>query len=403
MNVLAHAQSMEHAIADEIFMNSDPPILLVSPREPSGVSWLINGLLELGIRVDLQPTVDQIFGTGRQPASAMWLPEPDGRWRLHPRASALQKWLPFLTSNETFAFRPIPPVLHVQRLPLRQEPHGQVILFVRDLRDALHSLYRRTQPQLTWQEFVNWPNPDTLLDAIDYWRLFMQCWLGQPQVFVGRFEDYKSNAENLLTQILRYMEMEFTAEEIMVATERSSYAAAVAAERRYRELHPQDQQIVNRAGLVGEWESLPDLQATVIEIERRAGHLLTRLGYRVTHAGIAADSWEALAISRELSSFAQFDIAPEMVNSARSEPPGPMLDRLQQFCDGVTAERLAGARLETDELRTLLRSLEEFSTRHAPALTASLQTVSQSFSDGSAFHLARIRALLLSRRSATTE
>ena len=69
----------------------DYRIVLVSLREPSGVSWIINCLLELGIRVDLQPTVDQIFGFGQQPASAMWLPEADGRWRLHPRASALTK------------------------------------------------------------------------------------------------------------------------------------------------------------------------------------------------------------------------------------------------------------------------------------------------------------------------
>jgi hypothetical protein len=173
---------------------TESPILLVSPREPSGVSWIINCLLELGIRVDLQPTADQIFGVGMQPASAMWLPEPDGRWRLHPRASALQKWLPILSREETLTFRAAPPILHIQRLPRREESQQQIILFVRDPRDALHSLYRRTQPELSWNEYIHWPQAETLLGAIDYWRLFIECWSDFRSVFIGRFEDYKANA-----------------------------------------------------------------------------------------------------------------------------------------------------------------------------------------------------------------
>lgn len=381
----------------------EPPVLLVSPREPSGVSWIINCLLELGIRVDLQPTVDQIFGVGRQPASAMWLPEAESRWRLHPRASALQKWLPFLSRGETFAFRDVPPVLHVQRLPLQNEVHGPVVLFVRDLRDALHSLYRRQQPALTWTEFVNWPQAETLLDAIDYWRLFMESWLAQSPLFVGRFEDYKSDAVTLLTRVLQFLEHDVPSAEIAGATNRSSYAAAVAAEQRYRERHPHDQQVVNRAGRVGEWESLPDLQPTMLEMECRAGRLLTRLGYRVQQNDSATDSWQGLSVSRNLSALAGFAIPPHIVNAAPCVPPEPLRERLTQFCRGLTSARLAEARLETDEARTLLRILQEYCGHHAPEESAALHALEQSFADGSAFHLERIRALLLSRRRPPTE
>ncbi len=397
------ADSVEHTMTHDDTMNAKPPIMLVSPREPSGVSWIINCLLELGVRVDLQPTVDQIFGIGRQPASAMWLPEPDGRWRLHPRASALQKWLPFLTRSERYTFRPIPPVLHVQRLPLRDESRGPVILFVRDLRDALHSLYRRLQPQLTWSEFVDWPHAETLLDAIDHWRLFMETWLDQEPVFVGRFEDYKANAQLLLTNILRFMQLDFSADEIARAAENSSYAAAAAAEQRYRELHPHDQQVANRAGLVGEWESLPDLKPTMMDIERRAGQLLARFGYRLSHENETADHWDALSISRELSAFSRFDIPQRILDAVPTAPLQPMLDRLTQFSHHLTSRRLADARLETEDSRTLLSSLGEFCTRHDPTATVALQALSQSFTEGSAFHLARIRALLLSRRPSPTE
>lgn len=380
-------------------MNPENPIFLVSPREPSGVSWIINCLLELGIRVDLQPTVDQIFGAGQAPASAMWLPEPDGRWRLHPRASALQKWLPFLSRAEVFSFRPIPPILHIQRLPLCNERRDQVILFVRDLRDALHSLYRRMQPELSWSEFVDWPNSETLLDAIDHWRLFIESWIDQPNLFIGRFEDYKADARALLAQVLATVQIECSPDEIARATEQSSYTAAASAEARYRETHPHDLAVVNRAGLVGEWESLADLKPTVTEIERRAGQLLTRLGYRTHQEVGAADPWEALSISRGLSSFPHLEIPTRIIDAAPSHSSEKQIERLCGFTQSLTSERLTQSRLEADEIRMLLRHLEEFTSQHAPMLTPSLQTLSHSFADGSAFHLARIRALLLSRRT----
>ncbi len=377
---------------------ADPPVLLVSPREPSGVSWIINCLLELGIRVDLQPTVDQIFGVGRQPASAMWLREAGGRWRLHPRASALEKWLPILSRESTFAFREIPPILHVQRLPMRAEAHGQVILFVRDLRDALHSLYRRTQPELTWQEFISWPHAETLLDAIDHWRLFIECWMAQSPLFIGRFEDYKADASALLCRVLQALRVECTSEEIARAVSHSSYAAAAAAEVRYRQAHPHDQQVVNRAGKVGEWETLSELRPTIHEMERRAGRLLQRLGYDVVNTPEFAEHWNSLAITCELSSFASIDVPSAILDAIPGSPAETDVAERHRFAEQLTRERLQQARLETEESRVLLRHLEEFSQCHAPSLTAQLQALSQSFAEGSAFHLARIRALLVSRR-----
>lgn len=376
--------------------------VLVSPREPSGVSWIINCLLELGIRVDLQPTVEQIFGAGRAPASAMWLPADDGRWRLHPRASALQKWLPILSRQETFTFRPAPRIWHVQQLPRRADPQRPVLLFVRDLRDALHSLYRRQRPQLAWPEFVAWPQAETLLDAIDHWRLFLECWLAQPQVFVGRFEDYKTDAPALLGRVVEALQLSFSADELAGAAERSSYAAAAAAEARYREAHPRDQQVVNRAGLVGEWQRLPELQSTVAEIARRAGRLLTRLGYAVDAADASAETWDAVAVTRGLSSYAAYQIPDRIVAAAPPTPTAADRRRLERFVQELSVEKLSRAQWEADEIRTLLRHLVEFCRGCAPALTPQVEALAQAFAAGSPFHLARIRELLVSRRSDST-
>ena len=77
---------------------------------------------------------------------------------------------------------------------------------------------------------MDWPHPETLLDAIDHWRLFMECWLEQSQVLVGRFEDYKADAPALLSRIVQALPFESSTADITAAAERSSYAAAAAAE-----------------------------------------------------------------------------------------------------------------------------------------------------------------------------
>src|SRR4051794_22826257 len=73
---------------EELAMEPDDrrviPILLASPREPSGVSWLINCFLELGIKVSLKPTIERIGAAPTEgvEASGMWVAEAGGRWRL---------------------------------------------------------------------------------------------------------------------------------------------------------------------------------------------------------------------------------------------------------------------------------------------------------------------------------
>jgi hypothetical protein len=318
---------------------------------------------------------------------------------LHPRASALQKWLPILSREETLTFRAAPPILHIQRLPRREESQQQIILFVRDPRDALHSLYRRTQPELSWNEYIHWPQAETLLGAIDYWRLFIECWSDFRSVFIGRFEDYKANATTLLKQILDVLQVTCSPGEIARAVENSSYAAAAEAEKRYRESHPHDRQVANRGGKVGEWETLDDLQPTFVDIEHRANHLLQRLGYRVTTSSEAADDWSCLAITRTLPSFTDAAVPAYCAEGATHPPDESQIARLRTAIQTLSLEKLHRAKLETHEAQTLLRNLEIFSHKHAPDLASSLGSLTDSLNDGSAFHLSRIRSLLLSRRS----
>ncbi len=218
----------------------EPPIVLASPREPSGGSWLINCLLELGVRVNLQPTADRIWrgASGRQRPSVMWQPAENGRWRLNPRAEELKKWLPILGHQETLHFRDDLEVLYVQDLPQVDLTSARTVLFVRDPRDAIHSLYRRIQPEMSLEDFVAFPHPVTLLDAIDHWRLFTECWLAVDGTLIYPFEDYKADAPGLLSRIVRDLGLVASREEITRAANESTFEKARAGDQRYRSSHP---------------------------------------------------------------------------------------------------------------------------------------------------------------------
>jgi hypothetical protein len=376
------------------------PILLASPREPSGVSWIMNCFLELGIKVSLKPTIERI-GTASSEgveASGMWVAEPGGRWRLHPRAEALKKWLPVLSRQETLCFRDDLEVLCVQELPRAGLRGRRTLLFVRDLRDALHSLYRRNQPEISLEAFARLPHPQTLLDAIGHWRLFVESWLGREGVRTYRFEDYKADAAGLLGRILDDLDIPVPVAERERAAELSGFGQAAAAESAYRQTHPGDRQVANRAGLVGEWKKLPETQALAAQIEQRAGDVLARLGY---DARASSPPLEGYSNVRFLSFFDEVEVPAALREAARSRPlTCPSLAGVLSFAAGVDAERLAASRLEAAELRTLLDSLDEFTTIHCAYLSTHLHDIRAAFVPGSDYHLDRLRRLVISRRGA---
>lgn len=380
---------------------SPVPVLLVSPREPSGASWIINCLLELGIRVCLKSAVDRAWGSAPEPPppSAMWCEEPSGRWRLHPRADALKKWLPALTRHDTLKFRDDLDVLYVQELPRAELRGDRTVLFVRDLRDSLNSLHKRDRPQMPLASFVGMAHPRTLLDAIGHWRLFVESWLGRHDVLTYRFEDYKADAVTLLGRILHDVKIDAAPGEIERAARLSSFEQAAAAEATYKQTHPGDDQVAIRAGRVGEWQAAPEVQATVSEIQHRAGDLLARLGYEVPPPRSREGPPEGICNLHFLSFFDDIELPATLREAARTIDPlaCPNLPRVLQFASSVEVAQLKASRLDADEVRTLLDSLDEFVTKHRDHLAAGLRTIRSAFAAGSAYHLDRIRALHASR------
>lgn len=241
-------------------------LYLISPREPCGATWLINCLLVLGTKTYRTTVGDD-----------MWVKER-GSWVLNPIEEPLKKWLPVLSEARHLSFRDDLEVEWAHIWPTGKTANAKIIYFIRDPRDALFSRYRRESPDVTFKEFLDFPDGQTQLDKIETWNLFNESWLAQPDLMVFRFEDYKQDALATLRSVLEFSGIIVSESAMLEAVERSGFERAVAAEKHYREIHPEDTQVINRASQVGSWKD-PSLSAEAAEIVERCGGLMTRFGY----------------------------------------------------------------------------------------------------------------------------
>lgn len=253
-------------------------IFLISPREPCGATWLINCFLILGIKT-YRSTVE----------GGMWIKKGE-HFALSPHEAALKKWLPVLSEEETFRFRKDIEVEWAHVWPTGLTAGAKIVYFIRDPRDALFSRYRRESPDVTFREFLDFPDSQTLLDKIDTWCLFNEAWLQQPDLIVCRFEDYKRDARATLQAVLDRIGFVVGKDAIEAAVLRSGFERAAAAERRYRETNPQDTQVINRASQMGSWKD-PSLENEMVEITERCRGLLFHFGYAAETASASLPSY----------------------------------------------------------------------------------------------------------------
>lgn len=381
-------------------------ILFVSPEEPSGASWLLNCWLELGIRIGHKPAVDRLWRAAdpRPAADHIWRCE-GGACVLKPKADVLRKWLPALGRQAEFRFRQDLWVEYVQDYPPRpgsvEAGDDPVIFFIRDPRDALYSMYRRTAPAMSFAEFLRFPHPRTLLDPIDNWSLLVRCWQARPGVTFFRFEDYKRDAFGLLQRILATLGLRYDDAEVQAAVEGSSFQAARDSEQRYRERFPSDRQVANRAGKVGDWRQDPENREAVEVIERRTGPLLDAFGYTadtpVDGGSCANDGFEGAANLRYLSFFDTVSL-PDGADQAPPALRAQSLCKLLAFAERLDQPMLAGSRLPPDQLRRLLDSLAEFMRRHQQAADKHLQSLQSACEPDPGDHLQRIRDMVAARK-----
>lgn len=317
-------------------------IYLPSPREPSGATWLINCLLELGIR------------TFRDSPAGMWRREK-AHWVLNAHERVLRKWLPALSDHPAFVFRDDVEVQWMHEWRSARHANSQIVYFVRDPRDALFSRYKREAPELSFAEFAAFPDVHTLLDKVVNWRLFNATWLAHPQVSVVRFEDYKTDAERTLADVLEAMGLQFSDGDILRATQASTYERAAEAERRYRAENPEDSQLINRSGRAMEWQG-GDIDRTVItRVESVCNPLLRRLGYPAS----ATSSAPMLASHVARLQFFD-DVVLDPADIVGDKAGEDCFHQTLEFAQALTPDLLTRAQLPAHELAQLKASLAEY-------------------------------------------
>jgi len=324
-------------------------IYLVSPREPSGATWLINCLLELGVM------------TYRYSPAGMWRQE-GGRWLVNPHERVLRKWLPALSDHENFAFRGDLEVQWMHEWFTEEYAASEMLYFVRDPRDALYSRYKREAPQLSYREFAAFPDVYTLLDKVTNWWLYTSTWLTHPRLSVCRFEDYKADAATTLARVLDALQLHYDSARIEDAVRYSTFERAAAAEAAYRAERPEDTQLINRSGQPKEWLAGGMDTAVLERIEGGCGDLLSRLGY--PHASAAP---RGAALGRHAARLDFFS----RVKGLELGPEGGALDEAQdgvslsvaRFAATLSPDLLERACLPAHELQQLHASLREYLQR----------------------------------------
>jgi hypothetical protein len=353
---------------------------VVSPVEPSGASWLLNCLLELELKVGHKPCVDTVWRNSRPrpPADYVWQ-ERGGRFFLRRKAELLEKWLPACSRRAEFTFRSGVAVDYVQDFPAAEHEARPVIYVVRDPRDAMYSMYRRVAPEMSCLEYVRFPNARSLLSRIDHWGRHVRAWAEHPRVRFVRFEDYKHDARAALAEVLDFLEVEADPGAVDHAVEESTFDKAARGERRYRDSYPQDEEVINRSGRVGDWRGRPELVECAAFIESRVDDLLARFRYEPEDAGRLASGGG--------------------VRDGRPSDADPLAAAVL-FTDRLDEDLLRRSRLPPGEVMVLLDSLDDLLRTRDGRGRDRVAGLRSRLAEGSPYHFERLGQLRtrLSRR-----
>lgn len=316
-------------------------IYLMSSREPSGATWLINCLLELGIKTQ----------RCRNSSLEMWLPHGDLHV-LNSEEEILKKWLPALWDHQEFKFRDDIEVEWAHVWPGAEHDDYQVIYFARDPRDSLFSRYKREAPDQTFEEFLMFPDVNTLLDKAHNWRLFNLAWMQHPRNRVFLFEDYKQDAWQVLTEVLDYIGLTYSEADMQRALIASTFERAAQAEIKYRAKYPEDQEVINRSGKAGEWRQGGISPAIVAYIENICADAMHLQGYACNVSAQQEGNYSGLVTTLP---FFQLIKLPKL--AFQRIAGSDLSDQALAFAELLQYKTLQRARLRQHEAIRLLDSL----------------------------------------------
>lgn len=205
-------------------MNSKEIVHLVGPSQPSGMTWLVNCLLELGVESTMQ--------------GEYWNPIGNG-YLLKREWYKFARLIPSLLDvDRIFYFRNDIKVYFSHSWYREDMKVNRTILFTRDPKTAFYSHYIRKNHGETFVEFLERPDDKWLINKMYLWNLWHSLWLTHPNLLVITFEDYKLNPESTLKRVINWLGIDnYPDKEITSAVNRSTSEKAREAEDRYLAIH----------------------------------------------------------------------------------------------------------------------------------------------------------------------
>ncbi len=307
----------------------------------------------------------------------IWESVSGGRHQLTAHGEKLKKWLPILSSRKQFLFREGIEIVWHHQWPERAFEKIPIVFFTRDPRDCLYSQYKRENPDLSFSEFVTFPNPSTLLDKAEFLRLFHLCWMDFQEFKVFRFEDYKKDALATLKAILGSVDLSASEREIADAVAASTFEKAAIAEAAYRDGHPEDPERINRSAAIHEWESNPALREGVSHIERVSWDLLEKFGY--VAPGVLSPRRPDYSVHfRSVPFFRAMHIDPNLYVSGGTEPESLPFD-VCRWAESLSPDLLRRAALSREETIFLMENLGNFSRELSGKYPGNLDLLASQF------------------------
>jgi hypothetical protein len=210
-------------------------IVLGSPNLPTGVTFAINCMLELGI-----------YAASRSKGD--WLHSIDGTLKVRPENRRLMsQYLPyFLDESRQHTFIPGKKLLidHLWPSPLYEDE--PVILWTRDVRDVCFSNFKAFSsywPTLDFETSLLSPIQPFQLTAQDTWTLYYRLWLAivkKDKCKVVSFEDSKTEPVQVFREIIAFIGLDSDARTIEAAVGNSSVQRAKLASEQFAATEQQD-------------------------------------------------------------------------------------------------------------------------------------------------------------------
>lgn len=247
-------------------------IVINSPSTcANGATWLANCLVEIGLPY-LYP--------GKQVGELWDVDAESGVWQIKEEFKSIGRQIPALSVGRVHCFKSPELSFTLEHQMLTHEyACKKAILFIRDPRDALFSMWKRYEDRWSFKEFLSMLVYSGLPN-LHYCNLIYLQWLRHQDCLIVSFEDYKNDARGTLRRVLDFIDVDRTDSEISVALERSSVDAARANEENYKKTNKDDGSTLIGPSTVGRYVEYRERYSDEFSfIERECGSVMKLLGY----------------------------------------------------------------------------------------------------------------------------